>query len=98
MHNRETSQKKAFCNTNIKILQVLHDEIALLMRRSGWGTRNCHQKRFRKVWGIYIENVDQMINFFMTLMKLRLDFLFTDLSQPLGIYLVVFALTFLIHW
>ena len=33
----------------------------------------------------------------MTLMKLRLDFLFTDLSQDFKIYLVVFALKFFIH-
>ena len=33
----------------------------------------------------------------MTLMKLRLDFLFTDLSQHFGIYLVVFALEVFIH-
>ena len=31
----------------------------------------------------------------MTLMKLKLDFLSTDLSQHFGIHLVVFALTFL---
>ena len=35
--------------------------------------------------------------FFMTLKKLRLDFLSTDLSQHFGIYLVVFALKFFIH-
>ena len=35
--------------------------------------------------------------FLMTLMKLRLDFLFTDLSQHFGIYLVTFALKFFIH-
>ena len=33
----------------------------------------------------------------MTLIKLRLDFLFTDISQRFGIYLVVFALSFFIH-
>ena len=33
----------------------------------------------------------------MTLMKLRLNFLFTDLSQHFRIYLVVFALKFFIH-
>ena len=33
----------------------------------------------------------------MTLTKLRLDFLFTDLSQHFGIYLVVFALKFFIN-
>ena len=30
-------------------------------------------------------------------MELRLDFVFTDLTQHFGIYLVVFALKFLIH-
>ena len=33
----------------------------------------------------------------MNLMKLRLDFLFTDLSQQFGIDLVVFALKLFIH-
>ena len=41
---------------------------------------------------MHTENFDQKINFLMTLMKLRLEFLFTDLSQGFGIYLVVFAL------
>ena len=36
-------------------------------------------------------------NFFMTLMKLKLDFLFTDFSQHFRIYLVVFALKLFIH-
>ena len=63
----ETSQKKAFCNTNIEkveILHVLHDKVALLMRkRSVRGTRNHYQRIFRNVWAIYIENVDQEMNF-----------------------------------
>ena len=46
---------------------------------------------------MHVGNVDQKINFFKTLMKLRLDFLFTDLPQHFGIYLVVFALKFFIH-
>ena len=33
----------------------------------------------------------------MTLSKLRLDFLFTDLSQHFGTDLMVFALKFFIH-
>ena len=33
----------------------------------------------------------------MTLMKMRVDFLFTDFSQHFGINLVVFALKFFIH-
>ena len=81
MHKWETSQKKAFCNTNIEkfeILHVLHDKVALLMRRGSLpGTRNCDQIIFRKVWIIYRENINQKMNFYMTLMKLRLDFLFT---------------------
>ena len=67
MHKRETSQKKAFCDSNIEkveILHLLHDKVALLMRKhSERGTRNCHQKGFRKVWTIYRENVDQKMNF-----------------------------------
>ena len=67
MHKCETSQKKAFRNTNIEkveILYVLHDKVTLLRRRrSERGTRNCHQRMFRKVWTTYIENVDQKMNF-----------------------------------
>ena len=67
MHKWETPQKKAFCNTNIEkveILHVLHDKVALLIRRrSERGTRNCHQRVCRKVCTIYIENVDQKMNF-----------------------------------
>ena len=45
------------------------------MRRSEWGTRNRHQRVLRKVWTIYIGNVDQKMSFLgMTLIKLRLDF------------------------
>ena len=61
-----------------------------MRRRPELGARNYPHIVFGKVWTIYIENVDQ--NFFMTLMKLRLDFLFKDLPQHLGIYLVGFAL------
>ena len=40
-------------------------KVALLMRkRSERGTRNQHQRIFRfKVWAMYIENVDQNMNF-----------------------------------
>ena len=34
-----------------------------MKKHSERGTRNCHQKSFRKVWIIYIENVDQKMNF-----------------------------------
>ena len=37
------------------------------------------------------------VEFFMTLMKLMFDFLFTDLSQHYRIYLVIFALKFFIY-
>ena len=36
--------------------------------------------------------------FFMTLMKMRQDVLFINLSQRLGMYLMVFALIFFICW
>ena len=46
------------------MFHVLHNKVALLMRRrSEQGIRNCHQIIFRKVWTIYIENVDQKMNF-----------------------------------
>ena len=46
---------------------------------------------------MHIENIDQKINLF--LMKLRLDFLFRDLShdQHFRMYLMVFAIKFFIH-
>ena len=36
--------------------------------------------------------------FFMTLMKLRLNFLFADISQHFEITLIVFALKVFIYW
>ena len=36
-------------------------------------------------------------DFFLTLMKLRLDFVLTNLSQHFRIYLAVFALKFVIY-
>ena len=83
----------------IEIFHVLHDKVLLLTkRRSLWETRNCQQRIFRKVWTIYIyRNCWSKDEFLMTLLNLRFDFLFTDLSQYFGIYLVAFALTFFIH-
>ena len=53
-----------YTNTEkVEIFHVLHNQGALLMkRRSEWGTRNCHQVIFRKVWTIHKENVDQKMN------------------------------------
>ena len=53
-----------YTNTeNVEIFHVLHNQGAPLMKRhSEWGTRNCLQVIFRKVWTIHIENVDQKIN------------------------------------
>ena len=59
------------------------------------GTRNCNQTILREVWSLYKENVAQKIFFFLTLMKLRLDFVCTDLSQHFEIDLVFFVLYFL---
>ena len=59
MHKRENSRKKAIYlyysyNTNIdkvKIFCAIHDKVALLTRRYSdeCGTRNRHQRIFRKV-------------------------------------------------
>ena len=49
-----------------------------MRKRSERGTGNCHQRIIRKVWTLYIENVDQKMNSFMILMKFSLDLLFTD--------------------
>ena len=47
-----------------EILHLLHGNVAMLMRKhSEWGTRNHHQRIFRKVWIMYIESVDQKMNF-----------------------------------
>ena len=53
--------------------------------------RNRQQRIFRKILTIYIRKCWSKDEFFMTL-KLILDFLFTDFSQHLRIYLVIFAL------
>ena len=86
--------KNILKHTNIKkveTLYVLHDKVALLMRkRSERGTRNRHRRILRKVWTMYTENGDQRGIFYMTLIRLRLGFLFADLSQSFAIYLVVF--------
>ena len=92
--------------TNIEKVDIfiLHDKVALLMRRrSERGTRNCQQSIFRKF--ILKKTILKILYWkfwskdecFMTLMKLRLESLFAYLSQCFGIYLVVFALKFFIH-
>ena len=77
-------RKKAICiNTNIDkvtIFWVLHDKVVLLTRRQlERGTRNRHQRIFRKVLtmsDIYIYRKYWLKDeFYMTLMELRLDFL-----------------------
>ena len=60
-------------------------------------TRNHQQIIFRKVWIICIENVYKKIDFFVTLMKLRLNFLFADISQHFEITLMAFALKVFIY-
>ena len=64
------------------------------------GTRNCQQRFFRKVMTICTQNVDQKMTLWWLWCdweKLRLHFLFTDLSQHFRIYLVAFAHEFCIH-
>ena len=47
------------------MFHVLHNKVALLIRKnSERGTKNCHQRCFRKVSTIFIENIDQKMNFF----------------------------------
>ena len=51
----------------VKIFCVLHNKVALLTRDVlKWGTRNPHQRIFRKVLPnhINIENIDEKINFY----------------------------------
>ena len=45
-----------------------------------------------------LEKVDQNKESFITLIKIRLNFLFPDLFQHFRIYLVVFALKFFYSW
>ena len=83
--------------TNLKYLMSCK-KAALPTRRSfERGTRNRHQRNFRKFWTIYTSVYRKCWSkddFFMTLMGLR-DF--TDLSQHFRMYLVVFGLMFFIQ-
>ena len=58
-----------------------------MRKHSELGTRNCHQKSFRKVWTIYIENVDQKMNFLYGSdeIEIRLSF-YRSLSTFWNIY------------
>ena len=77
---------KTFC--------VIHDKVTLLAWRcSEWGTRNLHQRIFRKV--LTIRKRWSKDEFFMTL-KLILAFFLTDLSQHFRIQLMVFAVNYFI--
>ena len=79
---------------------VLHNKSCTANKRcSERGTRNPHQRIFRKFLTIYIYYRKHWSKdeFFMTLKKLRYGFLKTDLSQHFTIYLAVFALKFFIH-
>ena len=62
---------------------ALQQKVSLLMR----GCSEHEQQIFREIWTRCMLNFDQ---FLMTQQKLRLGFLFTDLSQHFRIYLVVF--------
>ena len=54
-------------------------------------------KDFLERFGPYIHKMLTKDEFLMTLMKLRLHFLFIDLSQQFEIYLVAFVHDFLIY-
>ena len=47
-----------------------------MSKNSKQGTRNCHQKSFRKVLTIYLENVDQKMNFLYDSDKIKIRLLF----------------------
>ena len=67
----------------IKVFCVLHDKVVPLTRRyPEHGTRNCHHGIFRKVLTRYCTYRKRLSKdeFFMTLMKLRLDFLLLNIS------------------
>ena len=63
-----------------------------MRKRFERGTRYHHQTIFKKVWTmhVYIKWWSK-VEFFIWLMRLRLYFLFTNISQNFGMYLAVFA-------
>ena len=67
----------------------LHDKFSLLMRRRSLSEeREIVIKELLEKFGPYIyRKCLSKDEYFITLMKLRLDFLFTDLSQHLTIYI-----------
>ena len=74
MFTKKLTKTKAYLEILLLYLNNSSEEVALLLRRrSEQRTRNHHQKIFRKVWTMYVENAGQKKDeFFMTLIKLRL--------------------------
>ena len=84
----------------LKYFMSYNKIVLLTRRRSELGSRNRLQIIFRNVWTKYMSIYKKCWSkdeFFVILIKLRLDLLFNDFSQRFGIYLVVFALKFFIH-
>ena len=78
--------------SKVKIFYVLQDKAALLTwRHTERGKRNRQQRIFRKV-STTCRKRWWKDEFLMILIKLRLGLLLTNLSQLLGIYLVVYIL------
>ena len=67
MHKVRKFSEKSFLQyqhwKSWNIACLTYDKVALLMRCSVPETRNCHQIIFRKVWTIYIENVNHNMDF-----------------------------------
>ena len=59
----------------------------LAASRSEQGTRNRHQIVFRMIWTIYMENVDQKMNFFSEKIKTELKTFKIESLKQLSEYL-----------
>ena len=76
---------------------VLHDKFALLQGDVLSWELETVSRELLEMFRLCISNTSKLWpkdELLMILMKLRLGFLFSDLSQHFGIYLVVFALNF----
>ena len=100
--NSTYREKCCWFYSNIDTVEVFHswhDKVALLTRRcSERGTSNSQHRKNK-----FYKGLDQIYTklrskdeFLMTLTKLRLGFLFTNLSQHFRIYLVAFTLNLFI--
>ena len=90
---RNFSEKShLFCSilTLTKLKYFISDRVMLHLlaaRRSEQGTRNRHEIVFRMVWTIYMENVDEKMNFFSEKFKPELKTFKIESLKQLSEYL-----------